>query len=150
MAGQHDGRRLSAGVALVHFGRRRRFLLLRAFQFWDFPKGMVELNETPLEAAIREVTEETTLSDLQFEWGQDYRETGPYSRGKIARYYLARTRSLEVSLPVNPILGRPEHSEFRWVSYRQALDLTSPRVRPIVHWAARICTDTRISARATP
>ncbi|MGB5586162.1 MAG: NUDIX domain-containing protein [Gammaproteobacteria bacterium] len=148
MAGQDDVRRLSAGVALVHFGRRRRFLLLRAFQHWDFPKGMVEENETALEAAIREVAEETTLTDLSFDWGKEYVETGPYSRGKIARYYVASTRSREVSLPINPLLGRAEHSEFRWVSYREALELTSPRVRPVVHWAARISKPEKLSPRA--
>jgi len=30
-----------------------RFLLLRAFNHWDFPKGMVETGEEPLAAAIR-------------------------------------------------------------------------------------------------
>ena len=113
-----------------------RFLMLRAFRHWDFPKGMVETGESPLEAAVREVGEETTLTDLEFPWGEPYIETGPYNRGKIARYYLALTRDLEVSLPVNPEIGRPEHSEYRWVSWDEALDLTSPRVARVVDWAA--------------
>jgi bis(5'-nucleosidyl)-tetraphosphatase len=144
-----DAYRLSAGVVVIHAGRPRRYLLLRAFQYWDFPKGMVEPGETPFEAAVREVAEETTLDDLAFDWGRQFMETGPYSRGKVARYYLARTGTREVSLPVNPVLGRAEHSEFRWVGYRQALALTSPRVRPVVHWAQRI-TGRPISASAEP
>ena len=68
-----------------------RFLLLRAFNHWDFPKGMVEAGEEPLAAAIREVREETLITDLQFAWGEVYTETGPYSRGKVARYYIAST-----------------------------------------------------------
>ena len=70
----------------------RRFLLLRAYRYWDFPKGAVEQQETPLAAAIREVCEETGLTGLEFAWGEDYLETEPYNRGKVARYYLARTR----------------------------------------------------------
>ncbi len=65
----------------------------------------------------------------------EHRETEPYSRGKIARYYLAEVSSQEVSLPVVPSLGVPEHHEFRWVDYRQARALVSPRVRPILDWA---------------
>ncbi len=117
-------------------GGRWRFLLLRAFNYWDFPKGMVEPGEDPVEAAIREVEEETTLRDLRFDWGAEFIETGPYSRGKVARYYLGRTEQREVCLPVNPEIGRPEHSEFRWVGARQAIHLTAPRVRPVVRWAA--------------
>ena len=150
MASEPDVHRLSAGVVIIHAGENQRFLLLRAFQHWDFPKGMVEPGETALEAAIREVAEETTLTDLDFQWGHEYVETGPYSRGKVARYYVALTSSLEVSLPVNPLLGRPEHSEFRWVSYQQALDMTSPRVRPVVHWASRTSARKQVSVPVKP
>jgi 8-oxo-dGTP pyrophosphatase MutT (NUDIX family) len=129
--------RLSAGVVVV---RRTpegwRFLLLRAFNHWDFPKGMVEPGEEPLAAAIREVSEETLIEDLQFDWGETYLQTGPYSRGKVARYYLARTGTQEVTLTVIAELGRAEHNEFRWVDAQTAMTLVSPRVQPIVEWAA--------------
>jgi 8-oxo-dGTP pyrophosphatase MutT (NUDIX family) len=130
--------RLSAGVVVVRETPEGwRFLLLRAFNHWDFPKGMVELGEQPLQAAIREVKEETLISDLEFTWREDYSETGPYSRGKVARYYLAKTSTTEVTLPVIAELGRPEHHGFRWVDLETALELVSPRVAPVVEWAAR-------------
>lgn len=129
---------LSAGVAVVRGqGAARRYLLLRAYRNWDFPKGVVEPGEDPLQAAIREVAEETTLTDLNFRWGHDYRETAPYGRGKVARYYLAETAQTEVSLPVNPELGRPEHDEFRWVNYATARRLLPPRLQPILAWAEK-------------
>lgn len=128
---------LSAGAVVIRDSDAgTRFLLLRAYDHWDFPKGLVEAGEAPLAAAIREVREETTLEDLEFAWGEMFTETGPYSRGKIARYYLARTRTADVSLPVNPEIGTPEHHEFRWVDHPTALRLVSPRVRPVVSWAA--------------
>lgn len=114
-----------------------RFLLLRAFNHWDFPKGMVEVGEEPLAAAIREVREETLITDLQFAWGETFTETGPYSRGKVARYYLASTETSAVTLTVIEALGRDEHNEFRWVDYDGATRLVSPRVQPIVEWAWR-------------
>ena len=96
---------------------------------------MVEAGEQPLAAAIREVREETLISDLQFAWGETFTETGPYSRGKVARYYLARTETAAVTLTVIEALGRAEHNEFRWVDYDGATRLVSPRVQPIVDWA---------------
>ncbi|HWJ04610.1 MAG TPA: NUDIX domain-containing protein [Steroidobacteraceae bacterium] len=129
--------RLSAGVVVV---RREdgawRYLLLRAFNHWDFPKGMVEDGEEPLAAAVREVQEESLIDDLVFAWGESSTQTGPYSGGKVARYYVAETRRREVTLPFNPLIGRPEHSEYRWVGYDEAMQLVSPRVRPVVRWAA--------------
>jgi 8-oxo-dGTP pyrophosphatase MutT (NUDIX family) len=131
--------RLSAGVVVVRqTAEGWRFLLLRAFNHWDFPKGMVESGEEPLDAAKREVREESLIDDLEFCWGEPSTRTGPYSRGKVACYYIATTRTEEITLPVNPELGRPEHSEFRWVDYDEAVQLVSPRVRPVLRWAAQV------------
>jgi 8-oxo-dGTP pyrophosphatase MutT (NUDIX family) len=130
--------RLSAGVVVVRQTEGGwRFLLLRAFNHWDFPKGMVEPGEEPLAAAVREVREESLIEDLEFAWGESSTRTGPYSRGKVACYYIAQTRTADVTLPVNPELGRPEHSEFRWVGFDEAVKLVSPRVRPVLLWAAQ-------------
>lgn len=133
---------LSAGVVVV---RREqglwRFLLLRAYASWDFPKGIVEPGEDPLDAALRETQEESTLADLVFTWGRDFRETAPYNHGrKVARYYLAQTTTAYVDLPVSPELGRPEHDEFRWCTYKEAGNLVSPRVARILDWAHDLIT----------
>jgi 8-oxo-dGTP pyrophosphatase MutT (NUDIX family) len=128
--------RLSAGVVVVSLTQRKlRFLLLRAYRNWDFPKGLVEAGEEPIDAALREVREETTLDDLSFDWGLDFMDTGPYNKGKISRYYIARSKVTQVLLPVNPELGRPEHHEARWVDFARALTMVSPRLQPVVHWA---------------
>ncbi len=130
--------RLSAGVVVVReTPTGLRFLLLRAYNNWDFPKGMVEPEEQPLAAAIREVKEETLIADLDFRWGQQFTQTGPYSRGKVARYYLASTGTEDVSLPVIEELGRAEHNEYRWVDYDTATKLVSPRIIPVLEWAAQ-------------
>jgi len=64
-------RRLSAGVVVVNVaGPAVQYLLLRAYRNWDFPKGLVEPGEQPLDAALREVREETTLENLAFDWAQ--------------------------------------------------------------------------------
>jgi bis(5'-nucleosidyl)-tetraphosphatase len=131
--------RLSAGVVVVRTSAEGwRFLLLRAFTHWDFPKGMVEDGEEPLAAAMREVREETCIADLDFAWGEGFTSTGPYSRGKVARYYIASTHTTAVDLAVNPEIGRPEHTEYRWASFDEAGGLVSPRVQPVLQWAAQV------------
>jgi 8-oxo-dGTP pyrophosphatase MutT (NUDIX family) len=126
----------SAGVVVVRqVAGDWRFLLLRSFQYWDFPKGGVERGESPLAAALRETLEEAGLSGLVFHWGEAFIDTEPYSRGKIARYYLAESPQGEVILHPSPTLGRPEHEEFRWVSAREAQELLVPRVQRVLDWA---------------
>ena len=130
-------RRLSAGVVVVReTADGARILLLRAYKNWDFPKGLVEHGEEPLAAAIRETAEETGIADLELEWGEEFFETEPYARNKVARFYLARTRAERVVLPVNPELGRPEHHEFRWVDLAEAYALAAPRLQAVISWAA--------------
>lgn len=132
---------LSAGVIVVRCDADSwRYLLLRVYNYWDFPKGIVEPGEDPLRASRREVEEETGLKDLVFSWGHDYRETPPYGPGKVARYYVALTRQIQVVLPVSQELGHPEHHGFRWVGYEEARRLLSPRVIPILDWAHALIT----------
>lgn len=129
-------RRFSAGVVIVRrFPEGWRCLILRSYRNWDFPKGTVEPGEAPLDAARREVAEESALTDLEFRWGEIYCETAPYSGGKIARYYLALSPAGEVDLPINPELGRPEHHEFQWVSFATAQKLLPPRLQQVFCWA---------------
>jgi 8-oxo-dGTP pyrophosphatase MutT (NUDIX family) len=129
--------RRSAGVAVVReTPDGARFLLLRAYRNWDFPKGLVETGEEPLAAAMRETREETGIDDLEFAWGTEFIETAPYAGGKVARYYVARTRAARITLPINAALGRAEHHEHRWVDLTEALALTVPRLQRVVAWAA--------------
>ena len=98
----------------------------------------MEPGEEPLAAAIREVEEEAGLTGLVFRWGEAFRDTEPYSGGKVARYYLAESPAGDVTLPVSPELGRPEHDEFRWVSFEGARRLLVPRVQRIAEWAEEL------------
>lgn len=134
-----DTEKLSCGAVIVRRSAGRWLaLMLRAYRNWDFPKGLCEPGESPIEAAVREVREESGIESLHFDWGERYTETGPYSRGKTARYYLARTDQETVRMGISPETGRPEHHESRWVDFDTAYDLAAPRVRTIVQWARRI------------
>ena len=131
--------KLSCGVVLARATDDGYLtLMLRAYHHWDFPKGLMEEGEEPVEAALRELREETGIASVDFQWGERHKETGPYSRGKTARYFLARTDEEEVVMGPSPETGEPEHHEWRWVSFDEAYDLASPRVRSVVQWARQI------------
>ena len=114
-----------------------RLLLLRAYSNWDFPKGKVEAGEDELSAARREVEEETGLAAVEFPFGEEFKETLPYAGRKVARYYLAETGEEKIELPVSAELGRPEHHEYRWVSFDEAEELLPPRLSIVLEWARK-------------
>ena len=128
---------LSAGVVVVRKSVDGwRVLLLRVYNYWDFPKGVVDAGEVPLTTARREVREETTIEDLEFAWGESFIDTAPYGREqKIARYFVASTQRETISLPVNAGLGKPEHHEWRWCDWESAEQLVTLRLFPVLRWA---------------
>ncbi|HSF46800.1 MAG TPA: NUDIX domain-containing protein [Burkholderiales bacterium] len=128
---------LSAGLVIVQRGSCR-YLLLRAYNYWDFPKGEVDPGEAPMQAALREAEEETSLKALVFTWGDVFRQTEPYGRGKVARYYLAETGEARVTLIKSATLGRPEHHEYRWLRYEEARPRLVPRLVLVLDWAHEV------------
>jgi bis(5'-nucleosidyl)-tetraphosphatase len=136
--------KLAAGfVVLRRVNSRWHCLVLRAYRNWDFPKGLVEPGEEPLNAALREAEEETGLTNLALRWGDGWRETEPYAGGKVARFYVAESVHGDVVLGINALLGRPEHHEFRWVDWDAASRLLPPRLLPILRWAQLLAVETR-------
>lgn len=65
--------RPNAGI--VVFNKQKKVLLCRRKGFpdaWQFPQGGIDKNETPSEAAVRELKEETSLSGLKLIKTLDY------------------------------------------------------------------------------
>jgi 8-oxo-dGTP pyrophosphatase MutT (NUDIX family) len=128
---------MSAGVVVLRRADEGwRVLLLRVYNYWDFPKGGIEPGEDALTTARREVREETTLENLDFAWGESFIDTVPYGRDrKVARYFVARTTVDQISLPVNPQLGKPEHHEWQWLDWETAEQRVPERLWPVLRWA---------------
>jgi 8-oxo-dGTP pyrophosphatase MutT (NUDIX family) len=102
-----------------------RFLLIRdPYEHWGFPKGHLEGEESPAEAAFRESAEETGLSDLVLhgpiriiDW--HFRFKGRYIH-KFCHFFLFESPAAEVV---------PQQDEgitdFRWLTLEEALEQLS-------------------------
>ncbi len=138
-------RRRSFGIVPIAFDAHGAplFLILRAYRNWDFPKGGAEPGESALQAAAREMTEETGIREFALVWGEVWMETEVYAGGKVARYCPARVEQGPLTLPVSAELGRPEHDEYRWVAYDEARALLPRRLLPILEWAYALALSRR-------
>lgn len=129
----------SAGIVVIDWNSREPSILcVSAYGMWDFPKGRLEPGENHMQAAIRELAEETTL-----EVPEDARiipgAVAPsitYNSGKkikTATYFIAYRNSKKVPyLPVNPELGMPENNAFRWFPVSNLRRVLPARLMPIV------------------
>lgn len=95
--------------------------------FWQSVTGSVEGDETPWQAAIREVHEETGLDAMQYDF-QDWQVSNTYEIYQHWRHRYApgvienREYLFGLSLPVPlPIKMAPnEHVRYEWVDWREA------------------------------
>ncbi len=113
----------------------RRYLLLDYGRHWDFPKGHVEAGESDLEAALRELAEETGIVDVAPLPGFVRQITYHFRdrRGRLVRktvvFFVGATRSAHVILS-------DEHVGYDYLSASAALArLTFPTARDLLNHA---------------
>jgi 8-oxo-dGTP pyrophosphatase MutT (NUDIX family) len=103
-----------------------RFLMIKHLRggHWGFPKGHKEAGETDLEAALRELKEETGAKEVDLLSTKLIKESYKFNKNrqevtKNVIYFLAIVRDK------NLILQKEEIKELRWVSYEEALNLAT-------------------------
>lgn len=121
-----------SALVLIHTPDLQVLIMERADKtgFWQSVTGSVEGDETPLQAAIREVFEETGLDATKHNL-QDWRasnvyEIYPHWRHRYAPGVVENTEhlfglELPSQLPIK--LSENEHIRYEWVDWREAATL---------------------------
>lgn len=133
---------ISAGAVVYNVdttGTPHYLLLHYLSKHWDLPKGHLEENETPPEAAIRETKEETGL-DIQLDEGFEHSLSYYFNdrNGRLIQktvvFYTAQTKNTNVTLS-------REHIDYIWLSYEDALkQLTYQNAKQLLTLAhAHVC-----------
>lgn len=118
-----------SALVLIHTADLDVLIMERADKagFWQSVTGSIEAGETPNDAAIREVKEETGLDALAFDF-QDWQVNNTYEIYPHWRYRYADnvTENVEhqfgLLLPkAQPVTLAPdEHVRYEWVNWREA------------------------------
>jgi 8-oxo-dGTP pyrophosphatase MutT (NUDIX family) len=121
--------RKTAGAVIFHRDRRGKieYLILHHKNYWNFPKGGVEAGETDLEAAKREIKEETGLAGLSFI--PDFKNTRNifYRGGKRSRkveqrgrWVYRRSLLFLAQSKIKQVKISSEHRGFAWLGFERA------------------------------
>lgn len=106
--------------------------------FWDLPKGRREVGETPLEAAIREVEEETsieldTTKDIIFDCGEH-----TYNKHKNVHLFVCLDKEFNIAnLTCDSMVdGKdghvfPEVDDYQMFSLDDAIDKMCPSMKKV-------------------
>jgi bis(5'-nucleosidyl)-tetraphosphatase len=123
----------SAGAVVFRraSGSPRYLLLKYPAGHWDLPKGNIEKGEEPLQTMVREVREETGITELRVVPGFErkieyfYRRDGKKVH-KTVVFFLAETSVEKVTISF-------EHQDYGWFDFDEAMrTVTYPNARRLI------------------
>ena len=112
-------------IALPYFQKKNNGI-------YDIPKGRLDNNETPLEAALREVKEEAGL-DIQKTDG------GPFVYDRMSIWLAECFQEPEIG--INPITKEKEHLGYKWLKPEELESQCLVYLKPSINWARKYLGD---------
>lgn len=135
-----------ANVGVVVSDRKGRVLVFERIDKpgqWQLPQGGLDVGEEPLEAALRELQEETGIPPGRVELVAEHpgwlayelppeRRRQKTGRGQVQKWFLFRFLGADVDIDLMPPAGeRQEFTAFRWVRLDDLVENVWQVRRPI-------------------
>ena len=121
-------------ILLLHYGNGH----------WDFPKGNIEVNETQIQAAVRELEEETGINRFRLVPG--FKETLVYNYKKKSEQ-VAKTVTFYLGITtISKVVISSEHIGYVWLTYQESVKiLTYDNAKKLLTQANMIFEDQAIT-----
>lgn len=121
-------------ILLLHYGNGH----------WDFPKGNIEVNETQIQAAVRELEEETGINRFRLVPG--FKETLVYNYKKKSEQ-VAKTVTFYLGITtISKVVISSEHIGYVWLTYQESVKiLTYDNAKKLLTQANMIFEDQTIT-----
>ena len=121
-------------ILLLHYGNGH----------WDFPKGNIEVNETQIQAAVRELEEETGINRFRLVPG--FKETLVYNYKKKSAQ-VAKTVTFYLGITtISKVVLSSEHIGYVWLTYQESVKiLTYDNAKKLLTQANMIFEDHAIT-----
>ncbi len=137
-------RKKSCGAVVFRKNQEVKYLLLHyEAGHWDYVKGEVEKNESEKDTVIRELREETGITDARFIEGfkgeiSYFFKMGGRTIHKEVVFFLMETETSDVVLSF-------EHTGYEWLGYQKAVErLTFENAKNVLRKAHTFLKEQRI------
>lgn len=115
----------SFGIIPIHKKNSKFYILLVKNSkggHWGLPKGTPELNEVPLETAVRELEEETGITEIKIKESITFKESYVFEQNKKSynktnTYFIGFVSKMDLNNNLDEI------DEIKWVEIDKAKDI---------------------------
>lgn len=131
----------SCGFFIYRDEPKLSFLLMKHSSRWDLPKGHVDKGESEMQCALRELEEETGITESELIVDPDFRCDQHYKVKLSKHNHEPRPKTLTIFLakltePKFKIVPT-EHEDFKWFDWDPPHDIQEKTINPVLKAVAK-------------